>query len=68
MVQTGYCPRGPFCAFAHVERKYMNDLRQTQNFKADIKYCECTKTFDNLSPQVLIDNLRHFIANKNYMK
>ena len=22
MVQTGYCPRGPFCAFAHVERKY----------------------------------------------
>lgn len=21
MVQTGYCPRGPFCAFAHVERK-----------------------------------------------
>uniref|UniRef100_W5KKK7 Unk like zinc finger n=1 Tax=Astyanax mexicanus TaxID=7994 RepID=W5KKK7_ASTMX len=21
MRQTGYCPRGPFCAFAHVERK-----------------------------------------------
>ncbi|ELT93766.1 hypothetical protein CAPTEDRAFT_170777 [Capitella teleta] len=21
MVQTGYCPRGPFCAFAHVERE-----------------------------------------------
>ena len=21
MVQNGYCPRGPFCAFAHVERK-----------------------------------------------
>jgi len=20
MVQTGYCPRGLFCAFAHVER------------------------------------------------
>ena len=23
MVQTGYCPRGPFCAFAHVEREYI---------------------------------------------
>ena len=22
MVQTGYCPRGPFCAFAHVEREF----------------------------------------------
>jgi len=22
MVQTGYCPRGPFCAFAHVESKW----------------------------------------------
>jgi len=21
MMQTSYCPRGPFCAFAHVERK-----------------------------------------------
>lgn len=21
MRQTGYCPRGPFCAFAHVESK-----------------------------------------------
>lgn len=24
MQQTGYCPRGPFCAFAHVDRKYPN--------------------------------------------
>ncbi|XP_066291242.1 putative E3 ubiquitin-protein ligase UNKL isoform X2 [Branchiostoma lanceolatum] len=23
MQQTNYCPRGPFCAFAHVERDYM---------------------------------------------
>lgn len=22
MRQTGYCPRGPFCAFAHVESKF----------------------------------------------
>lgn len=24
MQQTGYCPRGPFCAFAHVDRKSTN--------------------------------------------
>ncbi|KAM9291957.1 putative E3 ubiquitin-protein ligase UNKL isoform 4-T4 [Morus bassanus] len=24
MRQTGYCPRGPFCAFAHVEKDTMN--------------------------------------------
>jgi len=22
MMQTSYCPRGPFCAFAHVERMF----------------------------------------------
>ena len=22
MSVTGYCPRGPFCAFAHIERTY----------------------------------------------
>lgn len=26
MQQTGYCPRGPFCAFAHVDRKYLVSL------------------------------------------
>uniref|UniRef100_K1PTD5 RING finger protein unkempt n=1 Tax=Magallana gigas TaxID=29159 RepID=K1PTD5_MAGGI len=24
MVQTGYCPRGPFCAFAHVEHRELD--------------------------------------------
>uniref|UniRef100_A0A8C4Z284 Unk like zinc finger n=1 Tax=Gadus morhua TaxID=8049 RepID=A0A8C4Z284_GADMO len=28
MRQTGYCPRGPFCAFAHVERKQNNSFLQ----------------------------------------
>ncbi|XP_067390467.1 putative E3 ubiquitin-protein ligase UNKL isoform X4 [Emydura macquarii macquarii] len=27
MRQTGYCPRGPFCAFAHVEKDTMNVVR-----------------------------------------
>ena len=26
MVQTGACPRGAFCAFAHVERKFLTLL------------------------------------------
>ncbi|KAF5913772.1 hypothetical protein HPG69_002634, partial [Diceros bicornis minor] len=40
MRQTGYCPRGPFCAFAHVESEYMtpNRLhlsRQCRHVRAD---------------------------------
>ncbi|XP_018425924.1 PREDICTED: putative E3 ubiquitin-protein ligase UNKL isoform X3 [Nanorana parkeri] len=36
--QTGYCPRGPFCAFAHVERipsteDTMNVMMQSSNLK-----------------------------------
>ncbi|KAM9305195.1 putative E3 ubiquitin-protein ligase UNKL [Gastrophryne carolinensis] len=36
--QTGYCPRGPFCAFAHVERipsaeETMNVLMQSSHLK-----------------------------------
>lgn len=27
MRQTGLCPRGPFCAFAHVESKYLMPSR-----------------------------------------
>ena len=27
MQQTGYCPRGPFCAFAHVDRKYLLNIQ-----------------------------------------
>uniref|UniRef100_A0A8C5EYS6 C3H1-type domain-containing protein n=1 Tax=Gopherus evgoodei TaxID=1825980 RepID=A0A8C5EYS6_9SAUR len=27
--QTGYCPRGPFCAFAHIESEYENVILQT---------------------------------------
>ncbi|XP_071106158.1 putative E3 ubiquitin-protein ligase UNKL isoform X3 [Haliotis cracherodii] len=29
MVQTGYCPRGPFCAFAHVENEMTTDRDMT---------------------------------------
>uniref|UniRef100_A0AAY4CQB7 E3 ubiquitin-protein ligase UNKL n=1 Tax=Denticeps clupeoides TaxID=299321 RepID=A0AAY4CQB7_9TELE len=28
MRQTGYCPRGPFCAFAHVESEFASHLKK----------------------------------------
>ncbi|XP_074649175.1 putative E3 ubiquitin-protein ligase UNKL [Tubulanus polymorphus] len=31
MVQTGYCPRGPFCAFAHVEQEMTTERDITVN-------------------------------------
>uniref|UniRef100_A0A672MJC2 Unk like zinc finger n=1 Tax=Sinocyclocheilus grahami TaxID=75366 RepID=A0A672MJC2_SINGR len=40
MRQTGYCPRGPFCAFAHVESKhvYNDDCLQC----VEVKYLQCS--------------------------
>ena len=33
MQQTGYCPRGPFCAFAHVDREcHFVSLENKLNF------------------------------------
>jgi len=32
MQQTGYCPRGPFCAFAHVDRKYLLTIQLHVHF------------------------------------
>uniref|UniRef100_A0A8C7ZGR6 Unk like zinc finger n=1 Tax=Oryzias sinensis TaxID=183150 RepID=A0A8C7ZGR6_9TELE len=31
MRQTGYCPRGPFCAFAHVESKSLFSVASVEN-------------------------------------
>ncbi|KAF6019129.1 UNK [Bugula neritina] len=36
MVQTGYCPRGPFCAFAHVDQEIaMNKEAQLESPRAN---------------------------------
>jgi hypothetical protein len=32
MVATGYCPRGPFCAFAHVEAELKNQELVNSDF------------------------------------
>ncbi|XP_064178411.1 putative E3 ubiquitin-protein ligase UNKL isoform X1 [Anguilla rostrata] len=44
MRQTGYCPRGPFCAFAHVERipsteETMNSLLTVMHSGSQSKLC-----------------------------
>ncbi|XP_035260263.1 putative E3 ubiquitin-protein ligase UNKL isoform X2 [Anguilla anguilla] len=44
MRQTGYCPRGPFCAFAHVERipsteETMNSLLTVMHSGSQSKMC-----------------------------
>ncbi|XP_026989857.2 putative E3 ubiquitin-protein ligase UNKL isoform X2 [Tachysurus fulvidraco] len=53
MKQTGYCPRGPFCAFAHVERipsteETMNTLltamQSGSQAKLGSQYPECTSS------------------------
>ncbi|XP_060752822.1 putative E3 ubiquitin-protein ligase UNKL isoform X2 [Tachysurus vachellii] len=53
MKQTGYCPRGPFCAFAHVERipsteETMNNLltamQSGSQAKLGSQYPECTSS------------------------
>lgn len=37
--QAGYCPRGVFCAFAHIDRKYTCYRRYS-------KRCQCTKLLE----------------------
>lgn len=42
MRQTGYCPRGPFCAFAHVESKwkfYANKAQYNNTGESQIYNC-----------------------------
>lgn len=43
MKQTGYCPRGPFCAFAHVESKFKKKnlclVVNSLGWKSSIEFC-----------------------------
>jgi hypothetical protein len=38
MVQTSHCPRGPFCAFAHVESKYIAGMIFFFRYLIDYSY------------------------------
>jgi aerobic-type carbon monoxide dehydrogenase small subunit (CoxS/CutS family) len=39
MQQTGYCPRGPFCAFAHVEQHDVDPASQEPEKKIRDRTC-----------------------------
>ncbi|XP_034075477.1 putative E3 ubiquitin-protein ligase UNKL isoform X5 [Gymnodraco acuticeps] len=41
MRQTGYCPRGPFCAFAHVERIPSTEESMLTVMQSSSQYSEC---------------------------
>ncbi|XP_033945649.1 putative E3 ubiquitin-protein ligase UNKL isoform X4 [Pseudochaenichthys georgianus] len=41
MRQTGYCPRGPFCAFAHVERTPSTEETMLTVMQSSSQYSEC---------------------------
>ena len=55
MQQTGYCPRGPFCAFAHVDRKYLLMLQVHVHFVLLCKYV--SKSFSVCSWPYLLTKL-----------
>ena len=38
MIATGYCPRGPFCAFAHIEAELKNHSQQQRTLSDDSDY------------------------------
>jgi hypothetical protein len=38
MIATGYCPRGPFCAFAHVEAELKNQQRANSASESEFNY------------------------------
>ena len=42
MVQTGFCPRGAFCAFAHVERK-LHVVHFMEYIKGKINYIRVSR-------------------------
>lgn len=81
MITSGYCPRGPFCAFAHVD----NELKQQQQASAQLHRAHSTNsessstggggTVGSSAPEALtlesfIDSMSHFypytlIINRN---
>ncbi len=38
MITTGYCPRGPFCAFAHVEQELKNQRAHSNSESSSSDY------------------------------
>ena len=64
MITTGYCPRGPFCAFAHIEQELKNQRAHStsessssdytlENFIANALPCKENESGDSLVKIVL---------------
>uniref|UniRef100_A0A6Q2XV72 Unk like zinc finger n=1 Tax=Esox lucius TaxID=8010 RepID=A0A6Q2XV72_ESOLU len=75
MRQTGYCPRGPFCAFAHVERipseETMNSLLTAMQSGSQAKlgsqqYSECSVSeWGNGANSISFPNTEHLLQTHN---
>ena len=48
MITTGYCPRGPFCAFAHIEQELKNQRTHSTSESSSSDY-----TLENFISNVL---------------
>ena len=48
MITTGYCPRGPFCAFAHIEQELKNQRAHSTSESSSSDY-----TLENFISNVL---------------
>lgn len=48
MISTGYCPRGPFCAFAHIEQEMKNQRAHSNSESSNSDY-----TLENFISNVL---------------
>ncbi len=48
MISTGYCPRGPFCAFAHIEQELKNQRAHSNSESSNSDY-----TLENFISNVL---------------
>lgn len=48
MITTGYCPRGPFCAFAHIEQELKNQRAHSTSESSNSDY-----TLENFIANVL---------------
>ncbi|CAK9299775.1 unnamed protein product [Gordionus sp. m RMFG-2023] len=55
MMQTGYCPRGPFCAFAHVEQELCSERKLINQLMMGVDGVNCLNF-----PNHLVDNSLNF--------
>ena len=58
MITTGYCPRGPFCAFAHIEQELKNQRAHSTSESSSSDY-----TLENFISNVLPNKENEMLEN-----